>query len=42
MPAIPGTSGALENRSYGVFGASGEPAMKPAASGPLRPGPFVD
>jgi hypothetical protein len=42
MPATPGTCGALEKRSYGVFGASGKPAMNPAASGPTRPGPFVD
>jgi hypothetical protein len=39
--ALPGTSGALEKRSYGVLGASGEPAMNPGASGPICPWPFV-
>ena len=39
MPAIPGVSGALEKVSYGVFGASGEPAR--ATSGPICPGPDV-
>jgi hypothetical protein len=39
--AFPGTSGALENTSYGVSGESGSPIAKPAASGGLVPGPFV-
>ncbi len=38
---LPGTSGALLNTSYGVFGASGEPAIKPGASGPIWPCPAV-
>src|SRR5664279_1794643 len=41
MPALPLTCGALENRSYGVFGASGDPAMNPFASGPTRPVPVA-
>jgi hypothetical protein len=41
MPATPGVSGALEKRSYGVFGESGKPPTKPAASGPTCPGPDV-
>jgi hypothetical protein len=38
---LPGTSGALENTSYGVSGDSGSPVAKPAPSGGVVPGPFV-